>query len=255
MPASNKMAESQQPYTATAVLLLLRSDQRFFFTSFPEGAGLLESLPGFDDGAVAGTAISFGAAKAASSKLVGRAATFTTGRSFSSLTFLGSAVGFGLGSVATVVLDWIGSSSVNLVILDVLRPFFVGESEAAVGAAGISVGVLTMAVSSSLVDSALPISAYWGAASPSTFSTVGTVAVLVESDALDATGTIVTELALDAADENTSGVVMAVPNCMGGSAGTGGTPGARELVRGAWGLRETDWFGSEILRDRPGCSL
>lgn len=229
------MAESLKAQTATAVVLLLRSDQRFFLTSFPAGAALLESLPGFDEGAAVGTTISFGATKAASSKLVGRAATFTTGRPLSSLTFLGSAEGFGLGSAVTVVLDWIGSSSVNLVILDVLRPFFVGESDAATAAIA-----LTAAASSPLEDSAPLISACWGAASPSTFSTVGTVAVLVESEALDATGTMVTELALDAADENTSGVVMAVPNCIGGRAGTGGIPGARELVRGAWEVRETD---------------
>lgn len=154
MPVSNKMAETQKSQTATAVLLLLRSDQRFFFTSFPAGAALLESLPGFDEGAAVATT-SFGAAKAASSKLVGRAATFTTGRPFSSLTFFGSAEGFRLGSVVTVVLDWIGSSSVNLVILDVLRPFFVGDSETAAGAARIPVG----AASSSLEDSALLISA------------------------------------------------------------------------------------------------
>jgi hypothetical protein len=229
------MVESEKPQTATAVLLLLRSDQRFFLTSFPAGAALLESLPGFDTGAAVGTTTSFGAAKAASSKLVGRAATFTTGRPLSSFTFFGSAEGFGLASVVTVVLDWIGSRSVNLVILDVLRPFFVGESEAAAGAIA-----LMAAASSPLEDSVPLISACWGAASPSTVSTVGTVAVLVESDALDATGTMVTELALDAADENTSGVVMAVPNCIGGSAGTGGISGARELVRGAWELRGTD---------------
>jgi hypothetical protein len=68
---------------------------------------------------------------------------------------------------------------------------------------------------------------------------------------------MVMELALDAAEGKRSGVVMAVPNCMGGSAGTGGMPAARELVRGASEDRggATDWFGSEILRDRPGCSL
>jgi len=66
---------------------------------------------------------------------------------------------------------------------------------------------------------------------------------------------MVMELALEAAEEKASGVVMAVPNCMGGSAGTGGMPGASELVRGARELRDTDWFGSETRRDRPGCSL
>jgi hypothetical protein len=69
---------------------------------------------------------------------------------------------------------------------------------------------------------------------------------------------MVTELALEeTAEENTSGVVMAVPSWRGGSAGTGGMPGPRELVRGARELRvgAAAWFGSEILRERPGCSL
>jgi hypothetical protein len=118
-----------------------------------------------------------------------------------------------------------------------------------------TVGAFKVAASSSLEDSAETISASWGASTSSTFSTVGNDTALAESDALDATGTIVMELALEAADENSSGVVMAVPNCMGGSSGTGGIPGVRELVRGASELRETDWLGSEILRDRPGCSL
>jgi hypothetical protein len=68
---------------------------------------------------------------------------------------------------------------------------------------------------------------------------------------------MVMELALEAAEEKRSGVVMAVPNCIGGSAGTGRMPAARELVRGASEDRggATDWFGSEIRRDLPGCSL
>jgi hypothetical protein len=86
---------------------------------------------------------------------------------------------------------------------------------------------------------------------------VGVEKALPASDVLDATGTMVTELAFEAAEENISGVVTAVPNCMGGSAGIGGVPAARELVRGAWALREGDaeCFEPETRREWPGCSL
>jgi hypothetical protein len=62
---------------------------------------------------------------------------------------------------------------------------------------------------------------------------------------------MVTELALEAADEKRSGVVMAVPSCRAGIAGTGGMPSAKGLGRSARGLRD----GSEALREWPGCSL
>jgi hypothetical protein len=73
---------------------------------------------------------------------------------------------------------------------------------------------------------------------------------------LDATGTIVTELEADPPDKDAPGVVIAVPNCIGGSVGTGGIPGAMELVSGTDDVRECapERFGSDTLRECPGCS-
>jgi hypothetical protein len=63
----------------------------------------------------------------------------------------------------------------------------------------------------------------------STFLITGAVAA---RDTLEATGTMVTELAAEAVAEETVDVVMAAPNCTAGIAGTGGIPAGRELVRG-----------------------
>lgn len=241
-------------YTATAALLLLLSDQRFFFTNFGFALGVLDSLPDLGGACTCtgGSTISFGCGRLASSKSVGRAVAVEVSRLFSSLPFAAS-VGEGvLGSIVTITSDLIVSSSVNLVILETLRGFFGRDSATAIGAIGATVGAssgVTGETSSSLEGCIVT-------ASTSSFSTVLGVTVCIAfaaRDALDATGTMVTELA---ADEDTVEVVRAVPNWMGGSAGTGGIPEARELVRVAYEFREgaTVWFGSETLREWPGCS-
>lgn len=233
--------------------MLLRSDHRFFL-GFGPAEGTFESLPDFvAGGGDVGRTISFGDGRADSSKFVGRAVAFAVGRFLSSRSRVGCFEIGDTGSMVTVESDLMVSSSVNLVTRG-LRPLFVGESATTTGAV---VGVVT---SSSSDDSVRTISACRGAFVSFIFSTVGVATdgayLAAESDVVDPTGTMVTELALDEAEENTSGVVMAAPNCIGGIAGTGGMPGASELVRGPRELRDdaANWFGSEILRDRPGAS-
>ncbi len=138
------------------MLLLLRSDQRFFLTLTPvAGAGgeLLESLPVLGAGAAAaagatGRTKSLGAGRADSSKFVGREVTVAVGRR---LVSVAEAQGGVVAEMVTMVLEWMGSSSVKRASLEERRVFLVGE-------AGIGVMVTCDAVfmvtgSSSLEDS------------------------------------------------------------------------------------------------------
>lgn len=236
---SNKGMCSRQ-LAATAALLLLLSDHRFFFTSFGVALDNFESLPGLGSDCTWDNTTSFGCVRLASSKSVGRPVAIDNGEG-------------GLATIVAVASDLIVSSSVNLVILDTLRAFFGRNSAVARGAiAGAFPSRVTGEASSSLETCTT-------AAPASTFRAVGTgfaARNVAARDALDAIGTMVTELAEEPAVEDTAEVVTAVPNCMGGSAGTGGIPAARKLVRWAYKFRggTAEWFGSETRREWPGCS-
>jgi len=217
----------------------------------PFAAAVLESFPGLGAGRDVGDgAVIFGCwDRADSSKAVGRVVKSTVIRPCSCLS---SGEGDWIGSTVTVTvsLDLMGSSSVNLVTFDVLRPPLVGDLDAAT-----STDFFMVTATSWLGKRATPISVCWLACSSLTLNVTGTADVPEEEDVFDTSGSTAIELLLDAAEGKSSGVVMAVPNSIGGSAGTGGMPGARELVRGAREFWGADWFGSETLRDRPGCNL
>lgn len=115
------------PQTATAALLLLLSDQRFFLARFTPAPERLVSLPGLRGGKT----ISWGSGRQSSSKLVGRAVAIEVSRGFfCSVSF---AMSFGAGAATSMVaetLDWMVSNSANLVVFEVLRPLFTGDDTA-----------------------------------------------------------------------------------------------------------------------------
>lgn len=222
-------------HTATAVLLLLRNDQRLFFAGFTLGVlDVFESFPPVRGGGSSGWC----EGRLDSSNVVGSAVTVAIVGTFSwgpkvEPKFLTSAE----------TSELIVSSSENRVYLDVLLLFC-----AVVCVVATPIGPFAWA--SKPLDS--PLSSTTGLG-------IGTgtgAGPLLLNDVLFGPGTMVIELVVEDADEDASELAMPEVYGMAGRAGTGGIPAAakealllfRLLPYRGEAVGPLPWFKSEIRR-------